>query len=142
MLGHLIRKEILDQLLSRRFIILSTIGGLAVWLSLYDGFCYYQDRVKDFRLAQTMTEEQITHLKQLKSFEDLRRDGARVHKPPTPLIIFVRGLDSVLGRSISNSYYYRKMLGSPVESQPMLGVFPPSTWVLSFRSFLVFLYCC
>ena len=45
MLSHLTRKEILDQLLSLRFIILSVIVALAIWLSLYDGYAYYQNRV-------------------------------------------------------------------------------------------------
>ena len=42
----LIRKEILDQLLSMRFIILSTIAALTIWLSLYDGYAYYRGSAK------------------------------------------------------------------------------------------------
>ena len=126
MLGHLIRKEILDQLLSLRFIILSAIAASAIWLSLYDGFGYYQDRVRDFRAAQTMTEERLQFLVEDKSFFDLRKKGFLEHKPPTPLCIFIRGLDPFLGRSISSAENQDfQMTGSPVELEPLTGVFPP-----------------
>ena len=126
MLGHLIRKEILDQLLSLRFIILSVISAIAIWLSLYDGYAYYQDRVRDFRAAQTMTEERIEFLKEEKSFFELRMKGFMDHKPPSPLCIFIRGLDPILGRSISNAENQDfQMTSSPMESEPILSIFPP-----------------
>jgi hypothetical protein len=59
MLGHLIRKEILDHLLSLRFLILSGIGALIVWLSLFSGYTYYQGCLRDYRLSQTWTESHI-----------------------------------------------------------------------------------
>ncbi len=52
MLGHLIRKEILDQILGLRFLILATLGALVIWLSLYSGYTYYQARLSDHRQAQ------------------------------------------------------------------------------------------
>ena len=55
MLGHLIRKEILDHILSLRFLILSGIGALVIWLSLYSSYSYYQERLSDYRLAQAAT---------------------------------------------------------------------------------------
>ena len=125
MLGHLIRKEILDQLLSMRFIILSAISALAIWLSLYDGYAYYQDRVRDYRVAQTMTEERIAQYKEERSFVKLRRYGFKEHKPPTPMSIFIRGLEPTLGRSIANFESYKQLVGSPVEAEPILSIFPP-----------------
>ena len=45
MLGQLIHKEILDQILSLRFLILAAICAFAIWLSLYDGYASYEARL-------------------------------------------------------------------------------------------------
>ena len=124
MLGHLIRKEILDQLLSKRFIILSSIAAVTIWLCLYNGYGYYQDCVKDYHLAQAMTDEVYDLYAYRYSFEELGRIGFKEHKPPTSMSIFIRGLEPILGRSISNSWGSDKLIGSPVEAEPVLGVFP------------------
>ena len=58
MLAHLIRKEILDHLLSLRFLILSALAGLIIWLSLYSGYGYYRDCLRDYRLAQAKNRTQ------------------------------------------------------------------------------------
>ena len=122
MLGHLIRKEILDHLLSLRFIILSGIGALAIWLSLYDGYAYYQSRLRDHRLAQAMTEERLSQAKA--AWSELAHMGFEEHKPPSPMSIFIRGLEPSLGRTISN-VDTRRLRWSPMEVEPVLGVFPP-----------------
>ena len=62
MLGQLIRKEILDQILGLRFVILTAIGVAVIWLSLYDGYAYDLDRLEDYRLAQATTEARIQQL--------------------------------------------------------------------------------
>ena len=98
MLGHLIRKEILDQLLSKRFIILSSVAALTIWLSLYNGYGYYQDCVMDYHLAQAMTDEVYDLYAYRYSFEELGRIGFKEHKPPTSMSIFIRGLEPILGR--------------------------------------------
>ncbi len=53
MLGFLIRKEILDHISGLRFLILSVLGAWIIWLSLFSGYGYYQDRLRDYRVAQT-----------------------------------------------------------------------------------------
>ena len=70
MLGHLIHKEILDHISSFRFLILSALGGLVIWLSLYDGYAYYLDRLRDYRVAQSMTRLRLSQL-QTSNWEDM-----------------------------------------------------------------------
>ena len=88
MLSHLIRKEILDQLLSMRFIILSTIAALTIWLSLYDGYAYYRARLRDHQFARKVTEERFRQILERPNWEELGMVGFKEHKPPTPLSIF------------------------------------------------------
>ena len=131
MLGRLIHKEILDQILSLRFVILAAIGTFAIWLSLYDGYANYQARLKDYHTARTMTEERLRQYQNVDGFTyrplwEFSGIGFEEHKPPTPLGIFVRGLEMTLGRSIPTGYTKQQRLRqSPVEAEPTLGVFPP-----------------
>ena len=125
MLTHIIRKEILDQLLSLRYIILSSLGALAIWLSLYDGYSYYQARVRDYQFARMVTEERFQQILGAPNWTELSLFGFKEHKSPTPISIFVRGLDPTLGRSISNSdLMVRRLRWSPGEIEPLQRMFP------------------
>ncbi len=132
MFGHLIRKEILDHLLSVRFLILTGIGALTIWLSLYSGYADYLARLRDYRLAQAGTEQRIRQIEEADQvvpyyyWYEVTNIGFFEHKPPTPMSIFIRGLDPTLGRSISTTGTpQRRLRRSPVEAEPILGVFPP-----------------
>ncbi len=127
MIGHLIRKEILDQLLSPRYLILSACGALIIWLSLYSGYVYYSDRVTDDRIARTRTEERIRQMDASEDLTEFVSIGFPEHKPPSSLSIFVRGQEPVLGRTIDNHMTIgtRRLMRSPQEVDPLLGVFPP-----------------
>ena len=133
MLGHLIRKEILDHLLSPRFLILSGVGALVIWLSLFSGYACYQDRLKDYRLVQAMTEERIQQMKNAdqvvldpySTWQEISTPHYLVHKPPTPMSIFIRGLEPHLGRSARGSWRGLLIKLSPAATEPILGLFPP-----------------
>lgn len=110
---------------------LSALGALIIWLSLYDGYIYYQDCLKDCRLAQAATEQrlrQITASDGLtrQPWHELNNFGFYEHKPPTPMSMFVRGLEPTLGRSISNvNTLPQRLRRSPAEMEWFLGIFPP-----------------
>ena len=127
MLGHLIRKEILDHLLSPRYLILSACGALIIWLSLYSGYAYYSDRVTDDRIARVRTEERIRQMDASEDWTEFVSIGYPEHRPPTSLSIFVRGQEPVLGRTIDNHMTIgtRRLMRSPQEVDPLLGIFPP-----------------
>ena len=120
MLGHLIRKEILDQILSQRFLILSAIGTLVIWLSLFSGYTYYQESREDYRRAQQATEERIRQIMVADDWREAMSRRPTVNKPPVTLSIFVRGLEPILGRTLSA----RQAKLSPAEAEPILGMFP------------------
>ena len=125
MLGHLIRKEILDQILSLRFLILSSVGALVIWLSLYSGYDYYRDCQRDYHLAQTVIENRLREVGSGNIYEVSDR-GYPVFKPPVPMSIFVRGLDHSLGRMGSTGAGDIPRLNySPIAEEPILGFFPP-----------------
>ena len=126
MLGHLIRKEILDHLLSLRFMILSAIGALMIWLSLFSGYAYYQARLNDYRKAKASAEDRIREMVVAENLTEFVSIGHQEHKPPVLLSIFVRGLEPVLGRSVPiRTVGVQRLNRSPVEVAPILGIFPP-----------------
>ena len=126
MLGHLIRKEILDHISGIRFLILAAVGALAIWLSLYDGYAYYRERLQDHRLGEAWTEERIRQIK-VDAGSEPSRLGYAIHKPPTPMSIFVRGMEPVLGRSSNTGWAEQipRLKWSPAEMEPILGLFLP-----------------
>lgn len=125
MLGCLIRKEILDHILSLRFLILSVIAALVVLLSLYSGYTYYQSSLENYRLAETATENRIRQLLDCDDWLELDAMGFKIHKPPTPMSIFVRGLEPALGRTVLISGGGKQLPArSPESVEPSLGVFP------------------
>lgn len=126
---HLVRKEILDHVLSYRFIVLAAIGVLTVSLSLLSGYSYYQDRLADYQAALKTRDarfEQIDEADGLvyEPFYEMGHVGFREHRRPTPLSVFARGLDPDLGQSIT-SFPRARLSRSPVELDPILGIFPP-----------------
>ena len=130
MLGNLIRKEILDQIVSARFLILSAIGALVIWLSLFSGCIYYQARLEDYRLAQAAARERVRQLMaadELDPFNPWRelRRPQLITRPPTAMSIFVRGLDPGLGRSLPAFGIREGAKLSPAAVEPRLGYFPP-----------------
>jgi ABC-type transport system involved in multi-copper enzyme maturation permease subunit len=126
MLGHLIRKEMQDHILSFRFLTLSALGSLVIWLSLFSGYTYYQGCLKDYRLSQTVTELHIQHHVETGWLGGAGQYGYPVQKPPTPMSVFVRGLDPTLGRTAHVAWLHiRRLKFSPTAERPLLGVFPP-----------------
>ena len=108
MFGTLLRKEILDHVLGLRFLLLSLIGTLIIWLSLFAGYTYHEQRLIDYRYAQEATQERIRQYRAadrvvvdpVHGWIELGTVQHMIHKPPTPMTIFVRGLDASLGRSV------------------------------------------
>ena len=109
MLGQLIHKEILDQILSLRFMILAAIGAFTILLSLYDGYANYVFRLEDYRSARTMTEDRLRQFQNDDGFTyrplwEFSGVGFEEHKPPASLVIFVRGLELTFGPSVPTGY--------------------------------------
>ena len=126
MLGHLIRKEILDHILSLRFLILSGIAALVIGFGLYDGYATYRERLREYHLAVAATADRIQQLEVADSWSELDALGYKVHKPPIPMSVFVRGLEPILGRSVLVSGAGKWLPArSPATSEPILGLFPP-----------------
>ncbi len=125
MVFHLIRKEFLEQMLSFRFIVLSAMGALAIWVCLYSGYNHYRERVDDYRMAQAATKERIEEIDDAENWSEFVYVGHLEHKPPVPTSIFVRGLEPFLGRSITNATTIRRLNRSPAEITPLFGVFSP-----------------
>ncbi len=126
MLGHLIRKEMLDHLLSLRFIILSGVGAAIVWVSLFSGYVFYQGCLKEYRRSQVWTESNYQHRIKSGNANYASNFGYPVQKPPTPMSIFVRGAEPTLGQTVYLAgVHIRRLKFSPVAEEPVLGIFPP-----------------
>ena len=133
MLAHFVRKEILDHLLSTRFLVLTVLGVVTIWVSLYDGYAYYRSCLRDYRQAQELTDTRLReiieghHDNQRENWREVYFHGYRVHKPPTAMSIFVRGQEQTLPRSkfVLGPVRVRRMTRSPASVEPILGMHPP-----------------
>ena len=97
MLGHLIKKEILEHLMSLRFAIACVLCLIVVLCSLFI-------RSQDFnQVRDDYEQEKIIEKTRVEKWEHPWRliwQGITFHRKPSPLKVFVRGVDDSYGQAL------------------------------------------
>ena len=122
MLRELIRKEILDHMMSLRF-------AIACVLCLFVIFCSLFVRHQDFSQTRAATFEAVAAnqatLRNLSSPSRLIWRGVQVHCPPNPLKILVRGVEDENGRSVRVTVRGLPEFEAADQAGPLHLLFPP-----------------
>lgn len=97
MLTTLIKKELLDNLLSFRFFITLLLCVVLIPLGIYVSVKEYENGVDDYRQAQRLYQESMQGMR---NAVDVEAKGLR---PPSPFSIFAAGLDKFLPNEIRSN---------------------------------------
>lgn len=121
MLKILMRKELLEILLSFKFVVTSAICMIALVTSILLGAIDYRADLQQYNSSKTVNR---ANLRSYTSWENLGLQGMRVAKPPSPLTIFSAGLQGVSGKVFAFST--RELPhpeGAEVTAVPILALF-------------------
>lgn len=123
MLRDIIRKEILDNILSPKFVFTFLLCTILVLLSIYTGITNYTAEKKQYDASVALNRkimEGATGYLELRS-------AITVYKPPQVLGTIVNGVEEAVGRSASpgGSFEDSNLADSKYESSPIFAVFGP-----------------
>lgn len=125
MLGHLIHKELLDQLLSLRFAIACALCLVALLLSAAVQARDYREAVSTFNMNQVVHRDAV-----LKKGDMVQlRRGIEVDRPPNPLNVLVRGLAPRLTESVRVRSGGLIDFARTYERNPVIPLFPSVDFV-------------
>ncbi len=119
MLAHLIRKELLEQLLSLRFAMACIICLIITLSSALVLTRDYREALADYRTNV------VLHKNELEDSGDIWGDGVVIDKPLNPMQIFVRGVDSRLVVSARVTHGQQPIFEAQHEINPVSYLFPP-----------------
>ena len=119
MLAHLIRKELLEQLLSLRFAMACIICLIITLSSALVLTRDYREALADYRTNV------VLHKNELEDSGDIWDDGVVIDKPLNPMQIFVRGVDPRLVVSARVTHGQQPIFEAEHEVNPVSYLFPP-----------------
>ena len=119
MLAHLIRKELLEQLLSLRFAMACIICLIITLSSAVVLTRDYREALADYRTNV------VLHKNELEDSGDIWDDGVVIDKPLNPMQIFVRGVDPRLVVSARVTHGQQPIFEAEQEVNPVSYLFPP-----------------
>lgn len=93
---HFITKEIWETLLGPKFFFTFVICLILVLTSVYSGYRLYEAEQQWYVNAKS---QNVERLENLGSYGSLRNQGTKAQREPTRMSIFVKGVDSAIGRS-------------------------------------------
>lgn len=96
MTRHFVIKEIIETMMGPKFIVTFIISCALVVIGIMHGFQMYQSEVQWHAQAMAQNRERLENLG---SYGALGESGGKVFRAPEKMSIFVRGLDSVIGRA-------------------------------------------
>jgi len=96
MIRHFIYKEIVEGFGGPRFLITFLISLVLIVTSVYTGYQLYQS---DMRWYATAKAENVKALTNLGTYAALKDTGTKAMRQPTRMSIFVRGVDSTIGKA-------------------------------------------
>jgi len=115
----LIRKELLEQLLSLRFAVACIICLVIVLSSAFVLTKDYKEALADYRTNVVM------HKNEIEASNDLVWGGIKVDKPVNPMQIFFRGVDRQLSATAKVRGVGEPQFEASLESNPVTFLFPP-----------------
>ena len=122
MLGDIIKKEILDNLLSHKFLFIFIMCSVLILLSIYIGAVDYVESKKEYDANMASLGESMQPPATYAFFYE--RLGFRIYRPPRILRTVVAGVEDAAGRvSYPNQLYENNLTESKHETNTIFTLF-------------------
>jgi ABC-type transport system involved in multi-copper enzyme maturation permease subunit len=123
MLRDIIKKEILDNITSPKFVFTFLLCAVLILLSVYTGVANYTAEKKEFTAAVALNKK---NMESQPNYSSLAGIGIKVNKPPQVLGTVVNGIEEAVGRVAPvNIAADPNLIDSKYGSNPVFAVFGP-----------------
>lgn len=121
MIRHFLSKEVFETIRGPKFLITFILCLILIVVSVYSGYELYRSEVNWY---ETAVAQNKLALENLGSYSYLKFFGSKVIRPPERLSIFVKGVDSAVGKSADISESPKIVLRDSREGlNPIFAVF-------------------
>ncbi|MDW7760553.1 MAG: ABC transporter permease subunit [Acidobacteriota bacterium] len=123
MLRDIIRKEILDNITSPKFVFTFLLCTILILLSVYTGVTNFAAERKEYTAALALNKK---NLESQPNYNSLAGIGVKINKPPQVLGTIVNGIEEAVGRVAPvNIAADPNLIDSKYSSNPVFAVFGP-----------------
>ena len=112
MLKTLIKKELLQQIQTQKFIISTAISLVLMLLAVHISTEQYEKKLELYRQATTGQQKELERLKATKRGENAYAKSEMIYRKPTPLSIFCQGKENSFGGAASVGGYFARPIGN------------------------------
>lgn len=121
MLCEIIRKEILENVKSPKFVFTFLLCTILILLSVYTGVNNYRAELREYNAGIALNRK---NLNDIKSYSALRSWGMKITKPPEVLGTIVTGIGEAFGRRATiGNWEDTELVDSKYESNPVSAIF-------------------
>jgi ABC-type transport system involved in multi-copper enzyme maturation permease subunit len=121
MLRDIIKKEILDNITSPKFVFTFLLCTILILLSIYTGVANYRSEKKEYTAALALNKK---NMENQPNYQSLAGIGIKVSKPPQVLGTVVTGIEEAVGRVAPvNIAADPNLIDSKYSSNPVFAVF-------------------
>lgn len=121
MLRDIIKKEILDNITSPKFVFTFLLCTILILLSVYTGVTNYRAEKKEYTASLALNKK---NLESQPNYGSLAGIGVKISKPPQVLSTVVTGIEEAVGRVAPvNIAYDPNLVDSKYSSNPVFAVF-------------------
>jgi hypothetical protein len=122
MIGNIIKKEILDNLLSHKFLFLFILCSLLILFSVYIGAADYVESKREYDANVSALKERMQPPETVALFN--QREGYRIYRQPQILRTVVAGIEDAAGRvTYPNQMYENNLQESKHENNTIFTLF-------------------
>ena len=122
MLGTIIKKEVLDNLFSHKFLFIFILCSALILLSVYIGASDYVESKKEYDTNVSALRERMQPPQSISMFTE--NEGYRIYRPPQVLRTIVSGVEDAAGRvSYPQQLYEINLAESKYESDTIFTLF-------------------
>lgn len=123
MLKNVVQKEILDNIISPKFVFTFLLCTILIVISVYTGISNYRADLKEYNSAVALNKK---NLEGQPSWGALAGVGTKLTKPPQVLSTIITGIQDAVGRNATvNIAYDPTLIDSKYDSNPVFAIFGP-----------------
>lgn len=121
MLGEIIRKEILENINSPKFVFTFLLCVILILLSIYTGINNYRTELREYNAAVALNKK---NLESQPNYSGLAGLGTKITRSPQVLSIIITGIQEAVGRQATVTVSFDpKLVDSKYDSNPVFAIF-------------------